>query len=220
MHDKHLGRSWSGKERLGLFGGVKLNVETGCWNWIGPRSHGRYGVIRFHRKREFVHRVTAHLYLKYDMKSPLRVLHKCDNEQCCNPKHLFIGTQLDNVRDAIAKGRMFSSCPLFCPHGHRYVAANIQFKKDGKRQCKKCIAAYTLKRYDATHIRLTPEQWSELQGKKGRRSWIRGQGNRVQLRDVAGKFTEVPNELQARQEATKDSSGDSQIIKVSPTIKS
>ena len=34
------------------------------------------------------------------------VLHSCDTPLCCNPKHLFIGTQADNKRDAISKERL------------------------------------------------------------------------------------------------------------------
>lgn len=34
------------------------------------------------------------------------VLHHCDNTFCVNPTHLFLGTQRDNVHDALAKGRM------------------------------------------------------------------------------------------------------------------
>ncbi len=47
-------------------------------------------------------------------------LHKCDNPPCVNPSHLFIGTQKDNVRDAISKNR-----PVISYGGERNPQAKL-----------------------------------------------------------------------------------------------
>lgn len=83
---------------------IKGSVDN-CWIWTGcTGAKSPYGVIRFKGKQTTVHRVAYELeYGLFDYS--LQVCHKCDNPKCVNPKHLFLGTCLDNARDRVRKGR-------------------------------------------------------------------------------------------------------------------
>ena len=79
--------------------------EDGCWVWTGSLMTRGYGRLWVKGRREGAHRVAYEIaYGPFD--KALRVLHHCDNPPCVRPKHLFLGTQLDNMRDAARKGRM------------------------------------------------------------------------------------------------------------------
>jgi hypothetical protein len=82
-----------------------INLETGCWEWAGYVQANGYGQISYLGKLTYVHRVSACVFLGFDLNSDLFVLHKCDNRLCFNPDHLFIGTQSDNIQDAVSKGK-------------------------------------------------------------------------------------------------------------------
>jgi len=84
-----------------------LVTEEGCWGWIGASVNGGYGVLgNGSRKSHLVkaHRVSWMIHFGAIPKG-MHVLHHCDNRPCTNPAHLFLGTDLDNQRDAKAKGR-------------------------------------------------------------------------------------------------------------------
>lgn len=83
------------------------NIVNGCWNFTGSLTTGGYGIISHLGKTTAVHRLAYRLFVG-PVQSRVPVLHVCDNPACFNPKHLRIGTQLENVLDMDAKGRRVS----------------------------------------------------------------------------------------------------------------
>lgn len=77
-----------------------------CWSWIGSTvSSGRAGRGVFHfRGRQMMASRVSFAIANGDIPT-LWVLHKCDNPNCVNPRHLFLGTHRDNVDDMVSKGR-------------------------------------------------------------------------------------------------------------------
>lgn len=74
-----------------------------CWPWRGARNDNGYGIIRVRGRNLRTHRLALGLELAL-AREPF-VLHSCDNPPCCNPAHLSVGTQADNVHDMLSKGR-------------------------------------------------------------------------------------------------------------------
>ena len=83
----------------------KVKQTDGCWLWLGAKSPDGYGMlnVRDHRGTN-AHRIAYALKVG-DIPSGFSVLHSCDNRLCVRPDHLFLGTQLDNVKDMAKKGR-------------------------------------------------------------------------------------------------------------------
>ena len=86
---------------------VNKDSVTGCWNWTRGKVWSGYGYFYLpgpERIQVRAHREAWEL-TNGPIPAGLFVLHRCDNPLCCNPAHLFLGTQTDNMRDMDKKGR-------------------------------------------------------------------------------------------------------------------
>lgn len=85
----------------------KIVQQDGCWIWSGSKTPEGYGKLSAGRRGNyplFAHRV-AYEVLVGPIANGMKVLHTCDNPECCNPEHLFLGTMKDNTHDMMRKGR-------------------------------------------------------------------------------------------------------------------
>lgn len=86
---------------------AKVNKGKSCWIWTAYANEDGYGITSFRGRLMGAHRASWIIHYG-DIPEDMRVLHHCDNPPCVNPEHLFLGTQLDNMRDCAAKGRIRS----------------------------------------------------------------------------------------------------------------
>lgn len=93
-------------ERIDQSGG-----PDACWPWMAGRISTGYGSFYRHGVHILAHR-DSYTIANGPIPAGLHVLHRCDNPPCCNPKHLFLGTQATNNADKLAKGRL--------PHGENH----------------------------------------------------------------------------------------------------
>lgn len=82
---------------------VVIGAPDECWIWWGAKNSMGYGQLNRNGKRVYAHRLGYEL--RYGTLGTLRACHRCDTPLCCNPDHIFPGTQADNMADMTAKGR-------------------------------------------------------------------------------------------------------------------
>lgn len=81
---------------------VAIGPDDQCWPWKGAVDGGGYGTISIGNVLFQTHRIA---YTLTNGPTDLNVLHRCDNRRCCNPAHLYAGTQEQNVNDMCVRGR-------------------------------------------------------------------------------------------------------------------
>lgn len=158
MNDTLEQRFWAKVERRG---------KTQCWPWLAFTNPSGYGMIRNGKAMALAHRVSYVLH-HGPVRPGLCVLHHCDNPACVNPRHLYAGTDADNARDKMQRGRCQKTQPLKQGELHHFAKLTdadvkvIRSSITGRRGEKKELAdRYGVSKATITHI-LQGTVWKHL----------------------------------------------------------
>lgn len=92
-----------------------------CWLWAASIRNG-YGQIWNGYEVSYSHRAVFEL-VKGPIPLGMFVCHSCDVRACCNPAHLWLGTQAENIADCVSKGRQSA------PRGEDHRSAKLTEEK-------------------------------------------------------------------------------------------
>jgi hypothetical protein len=111
----------------------KLDMSGGpdaCWPFKSAVKRSAYGQISVGINNgksipETSHRLSYKLF-NGPIADGLFVCHSCDYRPCGNPKHLWLGTNKDNMVDAVKKGKLTDKCPMeLHPRGESHGCAKL-----------------------------------------------------------------------------------------------
>lgn len=128
-----------------LFSKIEPDFETGCWNWTGYTGSTGYGHIRIDKILYRTHRLMYAWFvgpLPTGKGKDIPVVdHICNNRLCCNPSHL----QLISDTENILKGNGATAAKFrqtHCHNGHPLPNAI-----NGHRRCMACNRAWNRSNY-------------------------------------------------------------------------
>ncbi len=115
------------KYQITSFDLVKQMIEgpmpsnNACLEWPRAKLSSGYGILMHKGKCRKVHRIAVLLH-SGELPESLDVLHHCDNPCCFRPSHLYLGTDVDNRRDTISRGR------TNLPRGENHPKAKLKIE--------------------------------------------------------------------------------------------
>jgi HNH endonuclease len=141
---------------------VEPEPMSGCWLWTGSADHRGYGRFAITSKKFVYPHRYAYEATVGTIADGLVIDHKCRNPYCCNPDHLDVVRQKENIRRgnlSDANKSRFAAI-THCPQGHEYTPENtsISVSKKGykNRSCKACNTEKA-RRYRAKSCKTEPQ---------------------------------------------------------------
>ncbi len=113
-----------------------------CWEWQGYININGYGQTRIGGRKGKAYQAHRLSWIVHFGGIPdgLHVCHKCDNPPCVNPNHLFLGTNLDNIKDRMKKGRSVAAWKGISREQHpsskvtdKQIIEMVNLRKKGKK---------------------------------------------------------------------------------------
>ena len=142
--------------------------DDGCWVWTGAKVGNGYGQFLFQKGRVILAHRLSWAMANGPIHDGLVVCHHCDNPPCVNPSHLFLGTQSENIRDSIRKGRpksgAWGGAAIVTPDQVRHIFASFN---TGERQ--QSIANRLGIRFSVVHRIVRGVAWNHVTGLPRRR---------------------------------------------------
>lgn len=137
------------------------DAQTGCELWTGVQSSIGYGFIGFRdaitdkRGMMTAHRLALMQKLDREIAPGMNANHTCHNKLCCNPDHLYEGTQQQKIADMVADGINAGRAPgqLVGPYLHKQHARTYRYSEEEINWVRNAPAAEIATRYGISHKR-------------------------------------------------------------------
>jgi plasmid maintenance system antidote protein VapI len=149
---------------------AKVDTSGDCWLWTGARNRTGYGTFLIRTGVTAKANRLAWELTNGPIPDGLSVLHTCDQPACCRVEHLYLGTQQDNMRDMVTRGRSGRGEK----HRHKLTAAQVleirsRYAAGGTSHIK-LAREYGVAYPTISHL-LTGRTWRHL---PGRATYVKG----------------------------------------------
>ena len=122
--------------------GIVRSDMSPCWRWTKLSfSSSGYGQLSINKKMWNAHRYSYYIHNGFiELEKGKHICHRCDNKECSNPEHLYIGTPKDNAKDVWDRGLKTKKPP-------KEKKINIEPCYECVKHHKKCIMIDTKCKY-------------------------------------------------------------------------